>query len=271
MPSKDAPTPWQLRIFQKTLKKKLRIKALAKHIGELADNQRCLLVTCGDNNGAINYLLKSRGAKWSWADLEIQGIPEMADFLGDPVFHAKEDHLPFDDCRFDCVLSVDVQEHLNDPNPFTSELRRVTKKGGKVIVTVPNGDDTKPVVRLKRLVGMTNDVYGHCRTGFTIEELSRLLSANGIHPKAASSFSQGFTELLELFVNYGYVKILSKRSRAKVEKGTIAPSTKNQLKSVHRMFRVYSVLYPFCWTISRLDILFSGSVGYVIIVEGRKA
>lgn len=257
-------------MFQKTLKKKLRLKALTKHIGNLSKGQECLLVTCGDNNGAINYYLKSMGGRWSWADLEENGIAEMADLLGEPVLHARDNRLPFDDGRFDCVVSIDVHEHLIDPNPFTIELWRVAKAGGKVIVTVPNGDDSKPAVRLKRFVGMTNEVYGHYRTGFTIEELKKLLRVGNIQPIAEDSFSKFFTEMMELFINFGYVKFLSKKSKVKVEKGTIAPATKKQLKSVRRTYQFYALIYPIFRLISKLDIFFPRSIGYVVIVEGRK-
>ena len=37
------------------------------------NGQKCLLVTCGDNNGALNYHLRGRGGSWSWAEFE----PEM--------------------------------------------------------------------------------------------------------------------------------------------------------------------------------------------------
>ena len=48
-------TPWQLKMFNKSLKKKMRFKVLKKHLGEIGENEKCLLVTCGDNNGAMNY------------------------------------------------------------------------------------------------------------------------------------------------------------------------------------------------------------------------
>ena len=31
-------TPWQLRMFQKTLKKKLRLKALKRHLGHISES-----------------------------------------------------------------------------------------------------------------------------------------------------------------------------------------------------------------------------------------
>ena len=263
-------TPWQLRMFQKTLKKKLRLKALKRHLGHISESDKCLLVTCGDNNGAMNYHLREIGGMWSWADLEERSIPEMSELLGERVLHVSENHLPFPENKFDCVIAIDVHEHLEDPNPFTRELWRVTKQDGKIIVTVPNGDETKLATRIKNFIGMTKEKYGHVREGYDIPDLKKLLSTNGIQPYADSSFSRFFTEILELSINFLYVIVLTKRSETKVEAGTIAPSTENQLKSIEKTYRMYSLIYPFFWLISKMDIILIGSRGYAVIVEGNK-
>jgi SAM-dependent methyltransferase len=265
-----AAEPWQLRMFQKTLKKKMRLKALKRHIGSIDSHQRCLLVTCGDNNGAMNYYLRDIGGRWSWADLETKSIPEMSELLGDPVLHASGEHLPFADEQFDCTVSIDVHEHLPDPQPFTRELKRVTRTGGKVVITVPNGDLTKLVTRLKHWVGMTMEKYGHYRVGLDVPELQALMESNGIRPLAVSTFSKFFTEMLELAINFAYVMVLSKKSKVKVEQGTIAPATQDQLKSVEKSYRMYAIIYPFFSLISKLDMLQFATRGYVVMVEGRK-
>lgn len=46
--------------------------------------------------------------------------------------------LPFEDDSFDVVCSIEVIEHLEDQFAFTRELYRITRPGGKVIVTTPN-------------------------------------------------------------------------------------------------------------------------------------
>ena len=262
--------PWQLKMFQKTLKKRLRLKTLKKHLGQLTAGISCLLVTCGDNNGAINYYLRELGGNWSWGDLEDKSIREMSELLGEEIVHVVEKDLPFPDNTFNCTISIDVHEHLKDPHPFTGELWRVTKKGGNVIVTVPNGNETKFATRIKNAVGMTKEKYGHVREGYDIPELKELLIANNLEPIAESSFSKFFTEMLELGINYLYVNILSKKTKAKVATGTIAPATKDQLKSVEKTYKMYSIVYPVFWLISKLDILFFKSVGYAVIVEGKK-
>jgi SAM-dependent methyltransferase len=45
--------------------------------------------------------------------------------------------MPFDDAAFDLTVSLDVIEHLEDDVGALGELRRVTKPGGALLVTVP--------------------------------------------------------------------------------------------------------------------------------------
>ncbi len=50
-----------------------------------------------------------------------------------PDIIADAHNLPFKDGEVDFILSTDVFEHLKDPVKATSEMKRVLKKGGKVI------------------------------------------------------------------------------------------------------------------------------------------
>lgn len=45
--------------------------------------------------------------------------------------------LPYDDGHFDAVLALDVLEHIDDPRPPVAEIRRVLKRGGVFIASVP--------------------------------------------------------------------------------------------------------------------------------------
>jgi len=49
---------------------------------------------------------------------------------------ADSDRLPFRDSVFNCVFSFTVLQNLPDPLISLREMRRVVKKGGKVVVTV---------------------------------------------------------------------------------------------------------------------------------------
>jgi SAM-dependent methyltransferase len=262
-------TPWQLEVFGRSLKKKLKVRLLRRHLGDCSD-QRCLLVTCGDNNGALNYHLKQAGGDWTWAEIEEHHIEEMEAFLGERIYQAEPGRLPFQSGAFDTVVSIDVHEHLSDPLPFCAELYRIVRPGGRTIVTVPNGDWWKPANLVKRLVGMTQEKYGHVRIGYSLRDLRRLLAGVGFQPYATGSYSKFFTEMLELVVNFTYVVILARRSPAKVEQGTIAPSSASQLQAVSSAYRLYSAGYPILWLISQLDRLLPFMTGYAVVVEARR-
>ena len=273
--------PWQLGMFRKGLKKRLRLKALRKLLRPIAPAERCLLLTCGDNNGAMNYFLRELGGDWSWADLEDHSIPEMADLLGEPVAHVAEDAVPFADAEFDRVVVIDVHEHVADPRIVSAELARILKPGGRMIVTTPNGDEKKLAVRIKNLVGMSKEAYGHTRVGLTADEIEALMLGTRIRPRKRLWFSGFFTEMLELTINFMYVKVLRKddhppqaETHAHEEDGhghaEIAPATADQLRKVKTSYRIYSIIFPVYWLLSQLDRLVFFLEGYCVVVEGTR-
>ncbi len=260
--------PWQLHVFRRSLKKRLKVRALKGFLGG-GPGRRCLLVTCGDNNGAINHQLRLGGGDWEWAEFEDDARPDMEALLAAPVHLLDKEscRLPFPDDHFDLLVSIDVHEHLLRPERLVAEFFRALKPGGRAVVTTPNGDERKLVVRLKRWTGMNNLEYGHVRTGYTIPQLETLLAGAGLRPGRTGSYAKFFTEFLELAINWAYVKLLC-RDRAP---GTgIAPSSLKKLQGVKKSYRLYTLLYPLFWAFSQLDRLLFFSEGYAVIVEAEK-
>lgn len=256
-------------MFRKSLKKKMKVRALKNYLGAGA-SQKCLLITCGDNNGAINYHLRSHGGDWSWAEFENETQADMEELLAAPVHILDKANcrLPFPDGCFDLLASIDVHEHLVRPELLAAEFFRVLKSGGRAVVTTPNGNERKLVVRLKRWTGMNNLEYGHVRTGFDIPELQELLSSSGLRPVRSGSYAKFFTEFLELVINWTYVKVLNRRDR---DPGSgIAPSTLKKLQAVKKSYRLYALLYPLFWMFSQFDHLLFFIRGYAVIVEAEK-
>jgi SAM-dependent methyltransferase len=67
------------------------------------------------------------------------------------------------DASFDCVLAVEVMEHVDADAAFVSEVRRVLKPGGVFLMTTPNGDS----------VANTNPDH---KRHYTREQLRQLLA-----------------------------------------------------------------------------------------------
>lgn len=263
--------PWQLKMFRKTLKKQQKLRSLSHMLGNL-NGKDCLLITHGDNNGALNWHFRRLGGRWVWADFEDESVRQISQVTGDQVVQLKstESELPLPKASFDLVLTIDVHEHLDEPDAFNRKLSAVAKPGGKVIVTTPNGDEDMLAVRIKKLVGMTPEVYGHRVIGFTRRELENQLRQADLSPDESDYYSKFFTEMLELAINFAYVKVLGGRGSAKPKDGQIAPQSEEQLQSVQKSYRLYSLVYPFVWLISRLDLLIPSRVGYAVIVAALK-
>ena len=96
------------------------------------------------------------------------------------------------------------------------------------------------------------------------------MEAVKLKPYTSSSYARFFTEMLELAINFAYVKFMSRRSKAEVKKGQIAPQNKEQLNSVGKSYKLYARIYPFLWLFSRLDYLIPFGHGYAVIVAARK-
>jgi SAM-dependent methyltransferase len=227
-------------------------------------------VTCGDNNGALNWHIREYGGRWTWAELHPDNLPEMQQLLGDTVHLLVPDYFPFRDNSFDFVVAVDVLEHLDSDQPFLSELYRVLRSNGSALVTVPNGDPRLLANRIKRWLGMTPEVYGHTRSGYTTAELKASVAEAGLAPYDESGYSRFFTEMVELFINFGYVFVLSRKKRSN-RQSSIAPATANDLAKHGAAYRFYRLLHRPLSMISKLDKLLPETTNNAVIVCASKA
>jgi SAM-dependent methyltransferase len=257
-----------MRLLSKSLKKQQKLALLKRQIAPLPGSRR-LLITHGDNNGAMNYSFREDGGTWSWMEMEAAAIPTIQDLLREPVAQAHPDRLPADDGAFDVIVSLDVQEHLTHPDVFLREVARILRPGGHAVVTTPNGDPWKPVSVLRRAIGMTKEKYGHVVYGYNIRQHQEMLKRVGLVPVASGSYSGFFTEAIELGINFAYTTVLSRRRTGR-DTGEIAPSTHEKLAAVEKQYRAYSLVYPLLLGFSKLDVLAPLGAGYAVSVVARK-
>jgi ubiquinone/menaquinone biosynthesis C-methylase UbiE len=263
-----AEESWQLQMFRRSLKKQEKIRTLLSLLPS-ADSKKCLDVTNGDNTGSLNYFFRKNGGRWVSTDLERRNLPAMKDVLGKSVLQLGDDSFCFPDDSFDIVVSIDVLEHMNDERPFLRELYRVTKPGGTAIVTVPNGDRRLLANKMKNFIGMTPEKYGHVRAGYTVDELSDVVSQAGFRVRQGGGYSKFFMESLELIINSMYVLVMNK-DEDESEQGVIAPTSQEALNTHGLSYKLYSMMFPVFWLISRLDRLLFWGGHYAVVVTATK-
>ena len=159
---RDAEIPWQLQMYNKSLKKRQKVELLMRLMGPIS-RERCLLISGHDNNGAMNYCFRAAGGTWSWGQVYEDGIAEMSEFLGEPVAHVDINRFPFADASFDVLIMIDVHEHFADLSHLNQEIARVVAPGGLAIVTTPNGDTHLP--RLPSVRAALDDGVGGTEAG----------------------------------------------------------------------------------------------------------
>jgi SAM-dependent methyltransferase len=132
-----------------------------------------MLLDAGCGHGYGSAYLAERGS------MDVLGIDSdedaiafaKANYQGNNVMFLSSDvaMLPLKSEVFDSVVSFEVIEHLDDPQIFLSEVRRVLKVGGVLVLSTPNRDVTRKLDREGRPV---NPFHVH---EFSRDELLTLL------------------------------------------------------------------------------------------------
>jgi 2-polyprenyl-6-hydroxyphenyl methylase/3-demethylubiquinone-9 3-methyltransferase len=100
-------------------------------------NSRVLDFGCGDGSHAGPFLL-SNDCSYVGADISATAVAMCRDKGLDATEYTAEAPLPFEDERFDSVVSFEVFEHLFSPHQALMEIHRVLRPGGCLVGSVPN-------------------------------------------------------------------------------------------------------------------------------------
>jgi SAM-dependent methyltransferase len=255
---------WPVRLFNKSV---LKQKKYNEMINALGPTEGKHILEVGSDNGVFSFLFRQRGGEWKSAELDERSIKAIKELVGTDVYRIADGKpLPFIDDEFDCVLIVDIIEHLHDDQGFIDEVYRVLKPEGLLIVNAPTVKSDSLLTKLRNLAGLTDDVHGHVRPGYTFNDLQRLLD-----DRFTLETYRTHTKFFSKFTDTAMVVVISLLKRGKKEKtsGRGILVTGTDLKSYESMFRVYSIIYPFVRLISRLDILLYFWSGYMLIATAQ--
>jgi SAM-dependent methyltransferase len=97
------------------------------------------VLDCGCNVGYGTQLLAQSAVEVVGVDVSDRAVAEARVRCPGLTFHRVDGiSLPFRRCSFDAVVSLQVIEHVHDPAPYLSEIRRVLTDGGQALITTPN-------------------------------------------------------------------------------------------------------------------------------------
>ncbi len=116
-----------------------RYEMVVREAAQLPAGGRLLDVGCGDGLllGRLAPLVKEAVGIDSEAEAIRIATQMLAVHPHCRVLHNACYDVPFGNAEFDLVTSTDVIEHLTDPSLHLSEIRRVLKPGGTLLLTTP--------------------------------------------------------------------------------------------------------------------------------------
>lgn len=105
-----------------------------------------------------------------------QGMDITPEFAGpDIVIRDVSEGIPFGDATFDHVFCIEVLEHVPNPYGALTEMHRVLRPGGVLVLSVPNPYHVKELLwNLLRIPDRQGHIYG-----WTRQTMTRLGEMNG--------------------------------------------------------------------------------------------
>ncbi len=252
--------PLSIRSFNKSIPKQRKFQAITNLLGSV-EGLDCLDI--GSDNGVISYLLRQRGGNWKSADLDEECVNTIRDLVISEVYLINGESTPFEDGEFDCVVIIDFLEHIPNDRKFVRELFRISKPGGTVIINVPHIKNDL-FRRFRQFIGLTDEMHGHLRPGYTIESIGELLG-DLFTLEFHATYSRIFSEFINVMIILT-VSLLEGNGKKVSKKGALYDGRE---RNSNLPLKIYSLIYPILWMISKLDSLLFFTSGYMLIVRAK--
>jgi 2-polyprenyl-3-methyl-5-hydroxy-6-metoxy-1,4-benzoquinol methylase len=260
--------PWQIRIVERSIKKKDKLRLLDQWLA-FDPSRKALDIGCAQ--GILSWYLRKKGGFWASADQDMANLKAAKELLGKNLVRMPEGILPFRSAAFDLVTCLDYLEHIDNDDACLRECRRILRDGGELVVVTPHAGRLFLLHRLRAVLGMKLEFYGHKREGYSRKELVGKLEAAGFEVVRARTYSKFASELIELLLNFAYIKLTSRGATGEARRdGHIKPSTAEEYQAQSGKLKVYAAVYPLVRLVSRLDVFLFFLKGYSIMVLAKK-
>lgn len=134
-------------------------------------------------------------------DLCKGNLTKAASYAGSGIFiNADAQRLPFKGLSFDCVIGVEILEHVLEPELLLEESSRILKDGGLMIIVVPLAPPLSFIEHLSPLWLKLIGSKAVCKGGF--REHMRLYSQAGLVKQASKYFR------VEKIINFNIITLL---------------------------------------------------------------
>jgi SAM-dependent methyltransferase len=238
---------YSLDVFRKSVPGQIRTRELLKLLGASRQDQ-CLDLTGGD--ASVTYWLTRGGGVWHSLAPTESSADSRRRFMGDKAGVFTGFPLPYPDKQFDAVIIGDLLSRITEPDRLVSELHRVLKPAGRLILDVAH---TRSLSWLRPLQKGMPAYYsnGVFRSGYSDRDLFLLLK-DGFDVQQLRTYSRFFLTLVDLLVqrSIGEARIRS--------------------DSAVRIKRTYALAYPFFLVARRMDALLFWTRGYRLAALAKR-
>ncbi|MEO7600391.1 MAG: class I SAM-dependent methyltransferase [Opitutus sp.] len=141
------------------------------HLADSEADGRIRILDAGCGTGGLIRRTEARHADWTWTGVDVEPIAvELArSRCKAEIVQASLLELPFEDARFDAVVCSDVLYHLDDDAGAVTELGRVLRPDGLLVINVP----------AHRWLWSYHDVTVHGRRRYVRDDVRELLQTAG--------------------------------------------------------------------------------------------
>lgn len=175
---------WQWKSFQKGIFLKVN-QGVVEKIDKIFEKKlkRVKILEVGAGSGSDLVFLAQKGAYCTALDYSKEALEvcrKLTKSNGVKVKTVKADcrKMPFDDNSFDLVFSVGLLEHFKNPLPILREQIRVVKKGGRILIDVPQKYNLYTLVKQWR---MWRGKYAlGWETQYSVADLKKMLEGENV-------------------------------------------------------------------------------------------